>query len=121
MTYGLVRERLNFSRAEWDALPWHDAQMYLEYLEETGRARRQVAPEHQSAPPAPAEEWDAPPTTAPPPAPPAPAAPPPSVPTDGGAARGPGPAPEPGQEGWTPPMRIRQIRAFGEPPPEEAA
>lgn len=35
MTQGVIRERLGFTRAEWDALPWHEARGYLEYLEET--------------------------------------------------------------------------------------
>jgi hypothetical protein len=30
----LVRQRLGFSRQEWDRLPWHDQQMYVEGLME---------------------------------------------------------------------------------------
>jgi len=30
----LIRQRLGFSRQEWDRLPWHDQQMYVEGLME---------------------------------------------------------------------------------------
>jgi hypothetical protein len=36
----LIRQRLGFSRQEWDRLPWHDQQMYVDGLmEELGIPR----------------------------------------------------------------------------------
>jgi hypothetical protein len=50
MTIGLVRERLGFSRAEFEALPWHDARGYLDYLRDTADRAAGRDPDQQTDP-----------------------------------------------------------------------
>lgn len=42
--YGAVLEHLGLTRDRWDALPWHDARMYLEHLEQRGVLARSGGP-----------------------------------------------------------------------------
>lgn len=126
MTHGVIRERLGFTRAEWGALPWHEARSYLEYLQETadraaGRDPDRQQPGDPTAPPR--VEEPASPDMPGPVAPPVDYDPaddadeplgPPEMPVltfdDVPAAPPPDRADRPA---WLPALPIRQVTAFG--------